>query len=151
MNTSLKVALRYGLLITVVLIAYFLVLKLFGLHENPWLRLMNGLVMASGLFYSIKYYKLISGDTFSYIDGIKTGLITGFISTVAFTIFMAVYMFHLDVAFTQTLLGDWFSDYEVGANILLFIIFIEGLASTVVLSLAFMQLFKKSRNIPQNT
>jgi hypothetical protein len=151
MNTSLKVALRYGLLITVVLIAYFLVLKLFGLHENPWLRLMNGLVMASGLYYSIKYYKLISGSAFSYIDGIKTGLITGFISTVAFTIFMAVYMFHLDVAFTQTLLGDWFSDYEVGANILLFIIFIEGLASTVVLSLAFMQLFKNSRNIPQNT
>jgi hypothetical protein len=64
---------------------------------------------------------------------------------------MAIYMFHLDVAFTQTLLGDWFNDYEVGANILLFIVFIEGLASTVVLSLAFMQLFKKSRNIPQNT
>jgi hypothetical protein len=151
MNTSLKVALRYGLIITVILIAYFLILKLFGLHENPWLRLMNGIVMASGIYYAIKYYKLISGDGFSYIDGIKTGLITGFIATVVFTLFMAIYMFHLDVAFTQTLLGDWFNDYEVGANILLFIVFIEGLASTVVLSLAFMQLFKKSRNIPQNT
>ncbi|WP_298755916.1 DUF4199 family protein [uncultured Psychroserpens sp.] len=150
MNTSFKVALRYGIFITISLIAYFLILKLFNLHENPWLRLFNGIVMSLGIYYAIKHYKLISKDEFSYINGAKTGLVTGFVATVIFTVFMAIYMFHLDLPFTEKLLGDWFKDYEVGANILLFIIFIEGLASTVVLSLGFMQLFKKSYNISQN-
>ena len=151
MNTSFKVALRYGIFISISLVAYFLILKLFNLHENPWLRLFNGVVMCLGIYHAIKHYKLISKDEFSYINGTKTGLLTGFIATGIFTVFMAIYMFHLDVAFTQKLLGDWFNDYEVGANILLFIDFIEGLASTVVLSLAFMQLFKKSYNISQKT
>lgn len=150
MNTSFSVSIKYGLYITVSLIAYFLILRAFSLHENPWLRLANGVFMCLGIYYAIKTYKSISGDEFSYINGTKTALITGFIATVIFTVFMAIYMFHLDVAFTQKLLGDWFADYEVGANILLFIIFIEGLSSTVVLSLGFMQLFKNSGFAHQN-
>ncbi len=149
MNLSLSVSIKYGIYITLSLIAYFLVLRLFDLHENPWLRIVNGAFMCFGIYNAIKYYKLTSGDAFSYINGIKTGLITGFLTTVAFTVFMAIYMFHIDVPFTEMLLNTWFKDYEVGANILLFIIFIEGLSSTVVLSLAFMQLFKRSNNIPQ--
>lgn len=150
MNTSFSTSLKYALYITVSLIAYFLLLKAFNLHENPWLRLTNGVFMCLGIYFAIKRYKSSSGDAFTYIDGTKTGLVTGFIATVIFTVFMAIYMFHLDTAFTQKLLGDWFADYEVGANILLFIVFIEGLASTVVLSLAFMQVFKNSGFTHQN-
>jgi len=149
MNTSFSVALRYGIFITVALIAYFLVLRLFDLHENPWLRLFNGIAMAFGLYYAIKYYKLITGKAFTYVDGFKTGLITGFIGTIFFTAFMAIYMFHLDPSFTQKLLGEWFNNYSEGAGILVFIILVEGFASTVVLTLTFMQIFKKSNNISQ--
>nr|WP_321233738.1 DUF4199 family protein [uncultured Psychroserpens sp.] len=150
MNTSLSIALKYGLFITISLIAYFLILRLFNLHENPWLRLLNGAAMCAGIYFAIKYYKLISKSNFSYINGIKTALLTGFIATLLFTVFMSIYMFHLDPAFTEKILGEWFTNYGTGAGILVFIILIEGLASTVVLSLAFMQLFKKSYNLSQN-
>lgn len=105
--------------------------------------------MASGIYYGIKYYKLSVSDSFTYIDGFKTGLITGFVGTVLFTAFMAIYMFHIDPKFTETLLGEWISNYGEGTGILVFIILIEGLASTVVLTLTFMQLLKKSYNISQ--
>ncbi len=150
MNTSLSVAIKYGLLVAISLIAYFLILKLFSLHENPWLRLLNGVMMCAGIYYAIKYYKLTSPDSFSYINGIKTSLLTGFIATVVFTAFMSIYMFHLDPAFTEKILGEWFDSYGAGAGILVFVILIEGLASTVVLALAFMQIFKKSYNPSQN-
>ena len=150
MNLSLSVAIKYGGYITLSLIAYFLVLRLFNLHENPWLRILNGAFMCYGIYNAIKFYKLTTSDSFTYINGIKTGLLTGFFCTVIFTVFMAIYMFHIDVPFTEMMLETWFKDYEIGANILLFIIFIEGVSSTVVLSLAFMQLFKRSNNIPQN-
>ena len=149
MKSSFSVSLRYGFFVTASLIAYFLVLRLFGLHENPWLRMFNGVAMAIGIYYAIKVYKLMVGDAFTYTDGFKTGLITGFIATILFTIFMAIYMFHIDPAFTQKLLGDWFSNYGQGAGILVFIILVEGLSSTVILTLTFMQIFKNSNNLSQ--
>ena len=88
MNLSLSVSIKYGIYITLSLIAYFLVLRLFDLHENPWLRIVNGAFMCYGIYNAIKYYKLTTADAFTYINGIKTGLITGFLTTVAFTIFV---------------------------------------------------------------
>lgn len=149
MNKSFLVALKYGLFVTATLIAFFLFLKLFNLHENHWLRLFNGLIMAAGIYFSIKYYKLTVANKFTYVDGFKTGLITGFISTILFTIFMAIYMFHLDMEFTQKILSKTFADYGLTTGVLVFVIFIEGLATTVVLTLAFMQYFKNSQKDSQ--
>lgn len=149
MNASLRVAVKYGLFVSSALIAYFLLLKLFGLHENPWLRLFNGIIMAAGIYFAIKYYKMMTGDSFTYVDGFKTGLITGFLATAIFTVVMGVYIFHLDKEFTRNILRDWFDDTDQGAGILIIIILIEGLASTAVLSLTCMQIFKKSQNVGQ--
>ncbi|MCX7547047.1 DUF4199 domain-containing protein [Xanthomarina sp. F1114] len=150
MNTSAKISIKYGLITAILLIAYFLILKLMGLHTNPWFRLANGLIMAFGIYTVIKQYKLISGNDFTYINGFKTGLITGFLATFVFALFMGIYFFHLDVEFMNTLLKDWFQDYNHGGGILIFVIIIEGLSSTTILTLAFMQIFKISKNVPQN-
>lgn len=149
MNASLSVAVKYSLFTTGGLVAYFLFLKLFGLHENAWLRFFNGLIMAAGIYFSIQYYKMKTGESFTYVDGFKTGILTGFIATLIFTIFMGIYMFHLDKAFAQTLLKEWFDNTDQGAGLLIIIILIEGLASTAVLTLTCMQIFKKSHNVGQ--
>ncbi|OBX25311.1 uncharacterized protein DUF4199 [Gelidibacter algens] len=149
MNRSLSVALKYGLFIAGSLIAYFLILRLFDLHNNAWLRMSNGLFMAAGIYFSIKYYKLKYKSEFTYVDGFKTGLVTGFIATSVFIVFMAIYMFHLDKEFAQTILERWFDDTNQGAGLLIIIILIEGLASTAVLTLTCMQIFKKSNHVGQ--
>lgn len=150
MNNSAKVSIKYGLITTILLIAYFLILKVIGLHNNPWFRMLNGLFVALGIYLAIKNYKLISGNTFTYINGFKTGLLTGFLATFLFAVFMGIYMFHLDVDFKNNLLKDWFQDYNHGGGILIFIILIEGLSSTTILTLTFMQMFKNSKNLIQN-
>lgn len=149
MNKSFSVGLKYGLYVAAELIAYFLVLRLFGMHENPWLRLFNGIIMAAGIYFAIKYYKMATGNTFTYVDGFKTGLITGFMATIIFTGFMALYMFHIDQEFARTLLAEWLQNFSEGTGILVFIIFIEGLASTAILTLTCMQILKKSQNVGQ--
>lgn len=151
MNSSASVAIKYGILTTIGLIAYFLIIKLLDLHTNPWFRLLNGLVMACGIYIAIKRYKLISGTTFNYINGFKVGLLTGFLATFIFALFMGIYMFHLDTAFMNALLKDWFQDMSYGGGILIFVILIEGMASTAILSLTFMQVFKNNAKISQNS
>lgn len=150
MNSSGTVAIKYGLIVTGLLISFFLILKIFSLHNNPWYRLFNGVIMAGGIYSAIKEYKKNVGESFNYTNGFKAGIVTGFMATFIFAIFMGIYMFHIDVAFMDHLLKDWFHDYKHGGGILIFIIIVEGLASTAVLTLTFMQIFKNSTKIGQN-
>jgi hypothetical protein len=150
MNSSASVAIKYGIITTLGLIVYFLIIKLLDLHTNPWFRLLNGVVMAYGIFAAIKRYKLVSGTTFNYINGFKVAIITGFLATFVFALFMGIYMFHIDTAFMNTLLQDWFQDMNYGGGILIFVIIIEGLASTAILALTYMQIFKNSTKVIQN-
>ncbi|WP_224488559.1 DUF4199 domain-containing protein [Robertkochia flava] len=141
-----RIHIRYGLIIAVVLIAYFLLLRLFGLHENPWLRVFNGAIVAYGLYAAIRLRRVLEGDKFDYYKGFKTGIYSGFLATLVFVGFMALYMYHLDPEFPEMLLDTWMKDYNQGPGILIFILVVEGFASTVVLTLAFMQKFKPSWN-----
>ncbi len=149
MNRSLSVALKYGFFVAGSLIAYFLILRVFDLHDKPWLRLANGLFMAAGIYFAIKQYKHKYNADFTYVDGFKTGLLTGFIATGCFVVFMAIYIFHLDKQFAQSILHTWFDNTERGEAMLIIIILMEGLASTAVLTLTCMQIFKKSQQVGQ--
>lgn len=151
MRNSAKVAVRYAIYTTIALIVYFLALRTIGFHENPWFRVLNGIVVAFGIYSAVRDYKEEFFDDFSYVNGFKVGLVTGFLSTILFSIFMAVYLFHLDPSFKDLLLQDWFKNYNQGGGILIFILLLEGFSSSVVLTLACMQYFKKSTKVFQKT
>ncbi|WP_046757690.1 DUF4199 domain-containing protein [Kordia jejudonensis] len=142
-----KKALKYGGFIALGLILYFLLVRLFGMHENPWLRLLNGLIVAFGIYKIIKDVKAENGARFNYFDGFKAGIVAGFVATLLFTLFMGIYIFHIDTAFAEKIMAMGLGSHTSEPGILLFIILIEGFASAVVLSLLFMQKFKPSWNI----
>lgn len=141
-----KIHVRYGIILAITLIFYFLFVRLFNMHENPWLRLFNGAIMAYGIYAAIKLKRILEADKFTYYKGFRTGMFTGFLATLIFVAFMAVYMFHLDPEFPLRILDTWMKDYNQGPGILIFVLTIEGLASALVLTLAFMQKFKPSWN-----
>ncbi|MDT8415531.1 MAG: DUF4199 domain-containing protein [Flavobacteriaceae bacterium] len=147
MKNETVVPLKYGFQIAISLIAYFLIVRLFNSHENPWLRLFNGVIMAHGIFLAIRSYKRRDTDGFTYFEGFKIGVKTGFLTTFVFVAFMGLYMFHVDPTFVDVVMADWKSEYDNGAGILIFVLLIEGITSTLVLTLTFMQLFKKSWNV----
>ncbi|WP_046743082.1 DUF4199 domain-containing protein [Kordia zhangzhouensis] len=140
---------KYGVFIAVGLIAYFLLVKLIGMHENPWFRIFNGFIVGYGIFKVIKETKYANGRNFNYFDGFKAGLIAGFIATIVFTLFMAVYIFHLNPEFAERIMETGLDKYSEEPGLLLFVIILEGFASAVILSLLFMQKFKPSNNIKQ--
>ncbi|MGS2741289.1 DUF4199 domain-containing protein [Sinomicrobium sp. M5D2P17] len=139
--------LRYGIVTAIVLIAYFLIVRLFNLHENIWLRLLNGVIVAYGIYASIRFKRLVLREKFDYYAGATTGIFTGFIATLIFVGFMGIYMFHLDPTFPEKIMNTWIKSYNQRPGILLFILAVEGFASSVVLTLAFMQKFKPSWNL----
>jgi len=138
---------RFGIATSGSLIAYFLVLSLFGLHTNVFYSLFNAVITGFGIYEAIKYFKLEHGKAFRYTTGFTTGLTTGGMATIAFTLFFALYSTELNPGFLEELSAQWAGEYESFEAIVFFVVAIMGFSTTVVLTLTFMQLFKSSNNL----
>ncbi|WP_024768275.1 DUF4199 domain-containing protein [Aquimarina macrocephali] len=140
----------YGLLIAIGLIAYFLILSLIGVQTEPVFSLGNGIIVALGLYKAMKNYKQEKGSDFEYQKGFMAGLFTGFNATIVFIIFFAIYVTNINTDFLPEMLANWSSHYHVGVGIVVFVAAVMGFATTFVLTLSFMQLFKESWNPKKN-
>ncbi len=143
-----KIYSRYGVIIAVALIVYFLLLKLFGLHQYPVLSAVNGVIYGAGILLALKKYKA-EASKFDYAKGFEVGFRCGIIATVIFTIFMALYIFELDTEFAYYILDSWNLNFNKGTLILIISLVMMGVSTSLVLTLAFMQLLKDSWNTPE--
>ena len=143
---NLTLPIRFGIVTSAILIAYFLILSLMGKHTNVFYSLFNGVITGFGIYETIKYTKLRQGKGFSYGNGFTAGITTGFIASLLFTIFFALYSTELNGTFLDELSKAWSKDYKNFQGIVFFTVTIMGFATTLVLTLSFMQLFKSSNN-----
>ena len=147
---NLSLPIRFGLVTSAVLIAYFLILALFNKHTNPAFSFFNAVITAFGIYEVIRLKKLEDPDNFSYGEGFKTGIITGFIATLIFTVFFLFYATEINASFLPELLQIINGGFNADIGMVTFVVLVMGLATSVVCVLSVMQLFKNSRNILQN-
>ena len=141
---------RFGIAASGSLIGYFLILSLFDLHTNVFYSLFNGIITGFAIYEAIKYRRIQEGTSFNYVKGFSTGLVTGFIATLIFTVFFAFYATEINKEFLASLSQAWFKNFNF-EGIVFFTVAIMGFATTVVLTLSFMQLFKTSNNQKKKT
>jgi hypothetical protein len=142
-----KIYFKYGVLIAIGLIIYFVLTKVLGLHKYPVLSAANGVFYGAGILMALKKYKT-GKNRFKYQKGFQVGFMTGAIATFVFVIFMAINMYQIDTEFAQSILDSWNWNYDSGTFIILISLVLMGLSTSVVLTLAFMQLLKDSWNTP---
>ena len=147
---NITLPIRFGLVTTAVLIAYFLILALFNKDTNPVFSFFNAVITAFGIYEAVRLSKLENPNGFSYGEGFKTGLITGVVATILFTIFFLFYATEINTGFLPELLKSMRGGLGADVGLVTFVVAIMGFATTVVSSLTVMQLFKNSGNIAQN-
>ena len=140
-----KHIITYGFGIAAALIVYFLLTKLVGLHKYPILSAFNAVIIGAGIFYALRSYKRASSN-FRYQNGFQVGLFAGSLAAVLLAVFMACYIFMIDVQFASAVLDSWNMNFNKGSLILIISLTIMGISTTFVLTLAFMQLLKDSWN-----
>lgn len=140
-----KVYSAYGIGMAIVLIAYFLILKLIGLHQYPVLSIFNGLIFAVGIYLALRKYRK-SVPEIEYEKGFEVGLFAGSVASILFTVFMAVYMYQIDSEFSHNLMDGWEIESDLGTFMLLVTILIMGIVTSLILTFSYMQLFKRSWN-----
>ena len=146
---KISLSLRFGLVTSAVLIAYFLVLGLFDLHKNPLFSLFNSVITGFGIYEVIRLRKLQNINSFSYGEGFKTGVFTGVIATLIFTTFFLIYSTEIDLNYLPELTNSMNGNFNINAGLITFIVAVMGLATTVVSAFVIMQRFKISRNMPE--
>jgi len=148
---KLTLPIRYGFVISAVLIAYFLVLALVHKHTNPTYSFFNAVITGLGIYEVIRLYKLEKGKTFTYTIGFTAGMVTGITATLIFTIFFLFYITEINGDFIQDMLQIVHNGgFDVTVGMLAFVVGIMGLITTVISTFTIMQLFKNSTKFPQN-
>lgn len=137
--------LRYGLITSLTLIGYFLLMRLFGLHDNPVFSAFNAILYGGGILLAIRTYKRKTTE-FVYSEGWLSGFMSGAVATLIFTAFMAVYMYEIDTLFATSVLGNWGITYNNGVFVMLFSMVLMGMSTAMICALTFMQRFKVSLN-----
>jgi len=138
---------RYGALIALVLILYFLALSAVDLHLAPGFSLFNGMILGAGMYFGMRHFKRVTFPNFTYTNGFAAGLGMGSTATFLFTLFFWVYATEISPTFLDELLASYVGSQEIGTGMVIFTVGIMGLSSTLVLALTLMQGFKVSNNL----
>lgn len=133
---------RFGLLTAAGLIAYFLFMKLSGQESNFALRFFNFFIVIGGVFLLLKNKFIDHERGNSYFNGLTSGVVMTSIAVSTFLLFMAGYTMMIDPAFLTVLESSEIWGSNLGLLEASFAIFIEGIASGVVITFAWMQYFK---------
>jgi hypothetical protein len=142
------VGLKYGAIGSVAMIAYFLIMRMFGLVQHPELRFINYLILACILYLALREERRLEGQKrLEYLPGIGTGLLTSTLSAMGFSIFVFIYT-KIDPSFLSSVASanafpTYINAYTVGLLIFAETLILGGIASFIL-----MQLFKRNKVRP---
>ncbi len=107
-----QIAFRYGLWMFFGLTGFFLLLHIFHLSENIYLRVFNGVIHLGLLWMALRAWTRRHHDgTSDVTSGVVVGMFTSFIGVVPFAFFMAIFLeFNPDLLASiqhQTSVGEY--------------------------------------------
>lgn len=134
----MKRQLKYGIYIFLSLVGYYFVMKAFGLHENIWLRGLNFAIV----FFWLYQYNHAKEKSTKYLEQFANNLIAAATGILMFSISIFVYLNWINPEFMNVLEQSWMFGNILTPAMISVAVFIEGIASAVILSLIVMQIFK---------
>ncbi|MGJ8683844.1 MAG: DUF4199 domain-containing protein [Nonlabens sp.] len=140
---------KLSLAITAILIIYFTIIAIAGAADQIYLSFLNAPIMAIGLYLIIRNVYNEEQSQFNYMDGFTTGVASGFLISLLFTIFMAVYLLEINPDLVEKLGATIPIATGTGNFAILIFIFLSGLSTAVVSSLIIIPIFKRSWNTRQ--
>jgi hypothetical protein len=138
----MKQAYLYGIAMGGGLIAYFGFMNIFGLENNFYLRIFNFIILIAGVYPLLKKHIVKAEKKITYFEGFGMAFRATMTAVSLFIIFLAIYVKGINPGFVEVLEASkiWGTDISLAQAATG--IFIEGMASAIVISFAWMQYFK---------
>jgi hypothetical protein len=132
-NDPNRIPESYGIKIGVGLIVYFTVMHLTGLSHHVELRLLNLLILVSGVYLALKKFKESHSDHLNYFRALITGVATAAIGSLIFSAFLFAYM-KIDTSLMESIVQNEPMGRYLNPYIAAFIVALEGLFSGLLVT-----------------
>ena len=133
-----------GLAVSLILIAYFLLIRTFALENIFYLRLINIFFLLTGIIVAERICSSRVAHKVDYLKGLRIGIQVTLFATIPYAIFMAVYLKtnHDFAGFiqTHTSFGKFLTPLPACVA---GIVMIEGIVSGFILTYIIMPYFKR--------
>ncbi len=134
------IVIKNGAIMAAGFVLYFLLMQAFGLSQNYYFRIFNGLIHIALITIAIKRYKDYHPQDFNYLSGVTVGVLTSLVGVIPFSIFMLVFLSITPdfMAFLQaeaTSIGSYLTPFTASL-----IVLVEGLAVSVLASYIIMRI-----------
>lgn len=132
-NDPKRIPQSYGLRIAIGLIAYFLVMHLLGYSHRVELRLLNLLILVTGVYLALKKFRETHEAHLNYFRALATGVATAAIGSFIFAAFLFVYM-SLDTELMRSIVENEPMGRFLNPYIASFIVALEGVFSGLLVT-----------------
>jgi len=123
----------YGTFIFAGLLVYFLVMLAFGLVHVIELRLLNLLIMGTGIYFALRQFRRTHEERLNYFRALAVGVTTGFIGTSTFVLFLFFFMQIQKNFLNSVLSGEPMAPY-MNTYTAAFAVWIEGIFSGLIMT-----------------
>ncbi|WP_276499723.1 DUF4199 domain-containing protein [Pontibacter litorisediminis] len=96
-----NIAIKYGLMVGVAHIVFFLIMRILGLTHIVELSYLSGIFLVIGIVMALSKYKRLSGVGVRYFDGLGIGVVTAFVSSLILALFLVLYVTVFDKAYLE--------------------------------------------------
>ena len=132
-NDPNRIPQSYGLRIALGLTVYFVLMNLAGLAHEVELRLLNLLILVTGVYLALKKFRETHEDHLNYFRALITGVATAATGSLLFAMFMFLYM-TIDESLMRSIVENEPMGRFMNPYIASFIIALEGLFSGLLVT-----------------
>ena len=123
----------YGLRIAIGLIVYFVVMHLIGYSHHIELRLLNLLILVTGVYLALKKFRETHEGHLHYFRALATGVSTAAIGSTIFAAFLFIYM-NVDETLMKSIIDNEPMGRYMNPYIAAFIVALEGVFSGLLVT-----------------
>lgn len=138
-----NVSIKYGIIVGVVHIVYFLLMWAFGLQEIVELSFFSGIFLVIGIIVAISRFKKMKGGMIHYFQGLGIGATVGAVSSIILAIFMMVFVSTMGQGYLFSLQSSYLFPESLSKLSLFLITIIYGTVPGVIIGFIAMQWFKR--------
>ncbi|MDX5418179.1 MAG: DUF4199 domain-containing protein [Hymenobacteraceae bacterium] len=141
--TYQMVATKYGIYVGIAHIAYFLIMRLFGLLHIVELSFFSGLFLIIGIVVAISKFKKIRNGMINYFQGLGIGATVGVVSSSILAVFLAIYISLLDATYLANLQASALFPESISLLWLFILTIVYGTVPGFLIAFIAMQWFKR--------
>ncbi|MBC5773261.1 DUF4199 domain-containing protein [Pontibacter sp. KCTC 32443] len=138
-----NVSIKYGILVGIAHIVYFLIMGVLGLHDVIELSFISGLFLVIGIIIAISKFKRLSHGAIRYFEGLGIGATVGVVSSVILAIFLAIYISVFDATYLENLQASALFPESISLLSLMLLTVIYGTIPGFFIAFIAMQWFKR--------